>query len=217
MTDARRTQIERVGESSRRLFQAAAELITEGSFDTATAAEIGRRAGYSRSMVHARFGSREKLFEAILTEAYESRLLAALPLATSGLDRVLARIGSTAELLESSPELVRTIFTIEFQAAGNESAMSERVAHWVHSLGRDIHASIIEGLADASIRPGIDADSAAHGIVSEGIGAAFIWIVNPSEDMGLRITQWRDRTKELLANPPHPHPSPARSQKRHPA
>ena len=61
MSRPRRTQQERVEESTQRLFRAAAELIAEGGYDAATAAEIGRRAGYSRSMVRARFGSKEQL------------------------------------------------------------------------------------------------------------------------------------------------------------
>lgn len=185
-------------DSTRLLFRAAADLIAEVGFDAATAAEIGRRAGFSRSMVRARFGSKQQLLEAILTETYESLLLVALPDSASGLERVLARIGATAALLEESPALVRIIFTIEFQAAGNDSALTERVAHWVTSLRDDIRAAITAGLADGSVRAGTDADSASHGIVAEGIGTAFIWLVNPSDDMDLRVTQWRERTLSLL-------------------
>lgn len=200
MSDVRRTQQERVQDSTRRLFRAAADLIAEVGFDAATAAEIGRRAGFSRSMVRARFGSKQQLLEAILTETYESLLLVALPDSASGLERVLARIGATAALLEESPALVRIIFTIEFQAAGNDSALTERVAHWVTSLRDDIRAAIIAGLADGSVRAGTDPDSASHSIVAEGIGTAFIWLVNPSDDMDLRVTQWRERTLSLLVS-----------------
>jgi len=187
-----------VQDSTRLLFRAAADLIAEVGFDAATAAEIGRRAGFSRSMVRARFGSKQQLLEAILTETYESLLLAAVPDSASGLERVLARIGATAALLEESPALVRIIFTIEFQAAGNDSALTEQVAHWVTSLRDDIRDAITVGLADGSVRAGTDADSASHGIVAEGIGTAFIWLVNPSDDMDLRVTQWRERTLSLL-------------------
>lgn len=198
MPDVRRTQQERVQDSTRLLFRAAADLIAEVGFDAATAAEIGRRAGFSRSMVRARFGSKQQLLEAILTETYQSLLLVAQPDSASGLQRVLARIGATAALLEESPALVRIIFTIEFQAAGNDSALTERVAHRVTSLRADILAAITAGLADGSVRADINADSASHGIVADGIGTAFIWLVNPADDMDLRVTQWRERTLGLL-------------------
>ncbi|WP_347338882.1 helix-turn-helix domain-containing protein [Mycolicibacterium sp. P9-64] len=46
-------------ESSRRLAEAAIELIAEKGFSNTTAQEIGIRAGYSRAMVRERFGSKE--------------------------------------------------------------------------------------------------------------------------------------------------------------
>ena len=61
------TQPQRVEQSSRRLLQAAAELIVEKGWEATTAAEIGRRAGYSRAMVHARYGSKDAILEAIFS------------------------------------------------------------------------------------------------------------------------------------------------------
>jgi AcrR family transcriptional regulator len=89
---ARRTQQERVEESTRRLLEAGAELIAEGGYDAASAAEIGRRAGYSRSMVKARFGSKEQLVDAVIRSAYEGPLTEPLPESATGIERVLARI-----------------------------------------------------------------------------------------------------------------------------
>ena len=60
------TQPERVELSNRRLLHAAAELIVEKGWEATTAAEIGRRAGYSRAMVHARYGSKDAILEAFL-------------------------------------------------------------------------------------------------------------------------------------------------------
>src|ERR1700758_3499185 len=61
----RRTQTERVAESSERLLLAAAELTAEKGFERTTSAEIGERAGYSRAMVRGRYGSKEALIEAL--------------------------------------------------------------------------------------------------------------------------------------------------------
>ena len=62
------TQPERVELSTRKLVAAAAELIVEKGWEATTAAEIGRRAGYSRAMVHARFGAKDVLLIALLDE-----------------------------------------------------------------------------------------------------------------------------------------------------
>ena len=72
---ARRTQQERSAESAQRLLDAAIELIAEKGFDRTTAAEIGERAGYSRSMVRARYGSKDALLESIFGDELDRRLL----------------------------------------------------------------------------------------------------------------------------------------------
>ena len=199
MPPTRRTQHERVEESTRRLIQAAAELIAEGGYEAASAAEIGRRAGYSRSMVHARFGSKEQLIDAVVASAYEGPLTVELPKTATGLERVLARLDTMATLIDQSPELMRTIFAIEFQTAGSSSRKSARVAEWVTRLRTDTLAAVLAGQADGSIRPDLDPEPTAHAIVVEGIGSAFLWTVDPTENFRTRITQWRQRTNQLLA------------------
>ena len=71
----RLTQVERVEESARRLLVATAELVAEQGFERTTAAEIGLRAGYSRSMVRDRYGSREALFETLVQNELAPRLM----------------------------------------------------------------------------------------------------------------------------------------------
>ncbi len=67
------TQPERVEQSARRLLTAAAELIVEKGWEATTAAEIGRRAGYSRAMVHARYGNKDGILAAF-QQVYVARL-----------------------------------------------------------------------------------------------------------------------------------------------
>ncbi|WP_205698892.1 TetR/AcrR family transcriptional regulator [Conexibacter sp. SYSU D00693] len=198
MPRPRRTQQERVEESTARLFRAAVELIAEGGYEAATAAEIGRRAGYSRSMVRARFGSKEQLIDAVLRSAYEAPLTRSPDDDASGLERVLARLDTVAALVEDDPALMRTIFSVEFVAAGRGSALTDRVAAWVAGLRADVLAAVLDGQADGSVRPELDAETTAHAIVAEGIGSAFMWTVNPDEDFRARIPQWRERTRAAL-------------------
>ena len=199
MPPTRRTQQERVAESTTRLIRAAAELIAEGGYEAASAAAIGRRAGYSRSMVSARFGSKEQLINAVVASAYEGPLTVELSETATGLDRVLARLDTMATLIDESPDLLRTIFAVEFQAAGSGSRMSTRVADWITRLRADTLAAVLAGQADGSIRTDLDPEPTAHAIVVEGIGSAFLWTVDPTENLRSRITQWRQRTRELLA------------------
>lgn len=184
-----------------RLLRAAAEVIAEGGYEAASAAEIGRRAGYSRSMVRARFGSKEQLMNAVVANAYEGPLTVQLPESATGLERVLARLDTMATLVDDSPDLMRTIFAIEFQTAGSASLTSTRVADWVSRLRADVLAAVHAGQSDGSIRTDLDPEPTAHAIVVEGIGSAFLWTVDRTEDFRARIGQWRQRTYALLERP----------------
>lgn len=198
MSPARRTQQERVEESTQRLFHATAELIAEGGYEAATAAEIGRRAGYSRSMVRARFGSKEQLVDAVIRAAYEAPLTESASATSTGMERVLAPIDTMARLVDESPQLMRMLFTLEFQAAGRKSAMAARAAEWVGRLRSDTLEALRQGQRDGSISKELDAEATAHAIVVEGVGSAFLWTVDPAEDFRTRIDQWRVRTLHVL-------------------
>jgi AcrR family transcriptional regulator len=198
VSQSRRTQQERVEESTRRLLQAAAELIAEGGFDAASAAEIGRRAGYSRSMVRARFGSKEQLVDAVIRSAYEGPLTVPLSESATGMERVLARIDAMARLVDENPALMRMLFAVEFQAAGKGSDRADRAASWVGQLRSDTLGALREGQRDGSISGELDAEATAHAITVEGVGSAFLWTVDPAEDFRRRIDQWRARTVRTL-------------------
>jgi AcrR family transcriptional regulator len=198
VSQPRRPQQERVEESTRRLLQAAAELIAEGGYDAASAAEIGRRAGYSRSMVRARFGSKEQLVDAVIRSAFEGPLTVPLPESATGMERVLARIDAVGRLVDENPALMRMLFAVEFQAAGKGSGMADRAASWVAQLRSDTLEALREGQRDGSISGELDAEAAAHAITVEGVGSAFLWTVDPAEDFRRRIDQWRARTVKTL-------------------
>jgi DNA-binding IclR family transcriptional regulator len=62
------TQPQRVEISNRRLIEAAAALIAEKGWEATTAAEIGQRVGYSRAMVHARYGTKDAILDAFFLD-----------------------------------------------------------------------------------------------------------------------------------------------------
>lgn len=93
----RRTQRERVEASTRLLAEATVSLIAERGFFAATTAEICRRAGYSRAMVHARFGSKDALLDYVLGEYCENRMDVDPDPKLDGLHQVLARVDAFLE------------------------------------------------------------------------------------------------------------------------
>src|SRR4051794_27505202 len=54
--------------STRLLLHAAGDLVAEGGYQSMTLATVGERAGYSRSLATARFGSKGQLLEALVDD-----------------------------------------------------------------------------------------------------------------------------------------------------
>ena len=85
-------QKERSSLSTRRLLDAAGELISEGGYAAMTLAAVGERAGYSRGLVSARFGSKRELVEALverITTVWNARNVQPATVGKSGLDGLL--------------------------------------------------------------------------------------------------------------------------------
>src|ERR1700730_11755062 len=127
----RRTQRERTAESAQRLLDAAIKLIAEKGFDRTTAAEIGVRAGYSRSMVRARYGSKEALLESIFGAELDRRLMPAEDHGLTGVPWILARVDHVASLLEDERELMRAFCVMSFEAAGPIHSLRSWYSQWL--------------------------------------------------------------------------------------
>lgn len=109
-TRPRRTQQDRVEESSRRLAAAAVALIAEQGYGATTAQQIGLRAGHSRDMVRVRFGTKEALVDSILKTLYEDRLIAPPDDSTCGADMVLQPVRALRDFAIADPILLRAMF-----------------------------------------------------------------------------------------------------------
>src|SRR5687768_15343821 len=106
----RRTQRERVEESTRRLAVAAVELFGEQGFERTTAAQIGERAGYSRAMVRRRYGSKEALLEQLVEQELATRITPAGGDDRPGLERILAQVDRLIDFLEEDESTARAFF-----------------------------------------------------------------------------------------------------------
>ncbi|MGE4426320.1 MAG: TetR/AcrR family transcriptional regulator [Solirubrobacteraceae bacterium] len=197
----RRTQAERVEESGRRLLTAAAELIAEKGWEATTAAEIGRRAGYSRAMVHARFGSKDALLDALLRSEYEERLSPGeAPASTTGLDRVLMILDRMRTLHDEDPEFLASMFAVSFQAVNRSAVLRPRITAWIRRIGDAAEAGLRAGIADGSVRDDLDVDQAVADLIATGTGTAYGWLVVPERfDLARQIAVWRARCVRELS------------------
>jgi AcrR family transcriptional regulator len=197
-TSSRRSQRERVEESSRRLVEAAIELIAEKGFTNTTAQEIGIRAGYSRAMVHERYGSKEALLETILQD-YERRIDVAPEPGATGLQRVLAPILGMREFAAHDPQLLRAMFSLNFEALHDRDVLRRRIQGWLDRLQTRLRDAVVEGQADGSIANGSGAEDISSEIMATGIGYAYAWVMGPGAmDFQSTLARWHDRVATRL-------------------
>ena len=195
------TQPERVETSRRRLLQAAAELIVEKGWDATTAAEIGRRAGYSRAMVHARYGSKDAILESFLHE-YVKRLNPDPDPKTSGMDQVLAHFDRIEEIYTEDHELLLAMFVATFEAVKTTSPLRERVRDQLRNGAEKVEMGIRKGFRDGSVRSGIDIARAVNDISTAVFGIAFCWTaLSDQYDLGRELTSVRARIVENYGGP----------------
>ena len=171
------TQPERVEISSRKLARAAAELIIEKGWEATTAAEIGRRAGYSRAMVHARYGSKDAVLDAIFMREYMAQLSPDLDPDATGLQHALAHLDRIGQLAADAPELLRAMFVAAFEAVKTTSALRPRSLGQLEVGMQKVKEGLEKGIDDGSVRRDIDVTRAVNDIGSAVYGIAYLWLV----------------------------------------
>jgi len=171
------TQPERVEISSRKLARAAAELIIERGWEATTAAEIGRRAGYSRAMVHARYGSKDAVLDAIFMREYVAQLSPDLDPEASGLQHALAHLDRIGQLAAEDPELLRAMFVAAFEAVKSTSVLRPRSLGQLEVGMHKVQAGLEKGISDGSVRSDVDVKRAVNDISSAVYGIAYLWLV----------------------------------------
>jgi AcrR family transcriptional regulator len=171
------TQPQRLEISGRRLLEAAVELIAEKGWEATTAAEIGRRAGYSRAMVHARYGSKDAILETLFATEYVKKLSPALNPDSSGLQQALAHVDRITQLHAEDPDLLRAIFVLTFEAAKATSPAGPRIRMWLERAAHTVEAGLRSGIADGSVRPDIDVDRTVNDFGAAVLGTAYQWIM----------------------------------------
>jgi AcrR family transcriptional regulator len=198
----RRTQQERTAESTQRLTEAAIELIAEKGFNNTTTAEIGERAGYSRSMVQFRYGTKEALLESLLREEWETRLLITPDPDQTGIERVLGQVDLLRDQVDDKPALMRGFFVLCYEALGPLQNLRPWLADWLARYTAATEAAIRSGIEDGTIRPDADPAREAGGLIADCIGQTFRWIATPDAiDFVAEMNAVHERVEARLAAP----------------
>ncbi len=193
----RRKQKERSTESAKRLLGAMLALIAEKGFDKTTVAEIGERAGYSRTMVRHRYGSKEQLIETLLETEYKAKMLPPINETQPGIEQVLIQIDRIRELAKQNPELLRAFFILAFEATGSIPVLTQWMLKWRETYLLQTAATLRKGQIDGSVRRDIDPDDEAKSFNFYGTGLGYFWTLDPScMDFDKELEKWSAKLNE---------------------
>lgn len=196
-------QAERSERSTDALLRAAAELIAEGGTSAMTFAAIAERAGYSRGLVTARFGSKEGLVEAMIRRVWgRLRHLRVLPGIEDrrGLDSVLVLVAGIRDQALTESVEIRALIALMFQAVSDNGALRKRFIRYHDAMRDDLTAALRKGIADGSVRADLDPEREATMIVGLLRGTSYQWLLEPDRvDPGPAYDAVVDLLRDRLA------------------
>ena len=156
-------------------------------------------------MVRDRYGSKEALLETLLDSEFGPRLLPSLrrERTGTGLERVLGQLDDLLAAVEESPEIMRAMIVLSFEAPGPAGTVGPWMTKLIAGFEDEMVAHLKAGAEDRSVRKDVDFAFEAQHYVSYGIGLCYRWVLNPGEfDFARAIKDWRERLERSL----HPRP-----------
>ncbi|MEM7285850.1 MAG: TetR/AcrR family transcriptional regulator [Actinomycetota bacterium] len=174
-------QRERRETSTRALLQAASELVLEGGYSAMTFAAIGERAGYSRAMVTARFGSKQGLVEAMLDRivgTWRDRELDD-PLDHTGFEVVTLLADALRRQAEADARSMRVLYALMFEAATGDELLRDHFRAFHAAMRESMSSAIARGQQDGSVDPALDPTAEGAFVVSAVRGIGYQWLLDP--------------------------------------
>lgn len=191
--------------STRRLLEAAGELVVEGGYAAMTLAAVGERAGYSRGMVTARFGSKQGLLDALVERivgGFNDRKVLPRTEGKPGSEAVVLFLDAIATQAARDPSAIRVLYALMFEALGPIPDLHDTIASLHDAIRADLARLIRSGLRDRSIRQGLSPSDEAALIVAGLRGIGYQWLLQPDGFDAARAFKHLARaTEERLAAP----------------
>jgi AcrR family transcriptional regulator len=189
--------------STRLLIRAAGDLVAEGGYQSMTLATVGERAGYSRSLATARFGSKGKMLEALVDEIvvrWDVQTVEPALQGLTGLEALRVLLTEIKNAYEKDPRSLTVLYALIFEAIGPVPELRERfVAFHRHQRSR-IADYIRRGVEDGSIVSDVDPEQQAAMIVAQLRGVGYLWKLDPeSIDSTAVLTLFIDQVLSNLA------------------
>lgn len=197
-------QVLRSERSTEALLDAAAALLAEGGLSAMTFAAIGERAGYSRGLVTARFGSKAGLVEALIRRVWSGlRDAGIVPLArgTTGLESLVGLVDGIRRRALENPRDMQAMNALILGALGAEDDLKARMAAFSEAMSTEIGAALRRGVEDGSVHPAVDPERGASVLTAALLGIAYQWLLNhDSYDVGTAYDALREHVSTAYAD-----------------
>lgn len=175
-------QQERSDTSTRRLLEAAGELISEVGYSGMTLAAVGERAGYSRGIVTIKFGTKANLLAAVvdrITTGWSHKRWHPLLVGKNGFDGFLALVKAIADEFERDTRGVKILYALMFEAVQSKEELHQQFIEFHRSQRAELTEILQRGVNDGSVRSDIVIEDEAAAVVSGLRGIGYQWILDP--------------------------------------
>lgn len=205
----------RSNRSTEALIHAAGDLIAEGGYQAMTLAMVGERAGYSRSLATARFGSKAQLLEALvdtIVVRWSVEKIAPQEEGLDGLARLKLLLLGIRDSYQRSPRSLRILYALIFEALGPPPELHDRFVTFNQHFIAQITTYIQKGIEDGSISADHDPSLFAASIVAQLRGVGYLWQLDPDRiDPAAVLTNYIDGCLLQLAGSHAPPSVPSAS------
>jgi AcrR family transcriptional regulator len=192
----------RTERSANALLEAAADLIVEGGFAALTFTAIGERAGYSRGLVTARFGSKSGLIDALIERivtTWNHKHVIARTKGRPGLEGALTILDAIRAQAATDPHGLLVLYSLMFEATSDDD-LRLRFAAFHEAMRGDFVYFIRKGQRDGSIRTGLSPINEATILVAGLRGIGYQWLLDlRGFDPVPPLTYLHDITRDRLA------------------
>jgi len=198
--EAPRTQAERTALAESSMIEAAIQLLNTAGIQGTTLAAIGDRAGYSRGLASHHFGTKARLFRAVLrrlTALWTADLVSQLD-GKTGLQAFEAATDAHLAHARRHPEYIRAQNILWGAALDPASEFKPNVAEFMRIQRVSVASWVEGGQALGEIRPDVNPKRIAEQYYGGLIGINSQWLVSPDFDLPAAYEDFKQNMRRLL-------------------
>jgi AcrR family transcriptional regulator len=179
----RRTQEQRRDAARTAIIETAIRLLNEGGYGKMTLADLGERAGYSRSLATHYFGSKPKLLAEVLDHVLRESPPASLDDSVTGFRRIEAEIGAVFDGLKDNPSSLRAYVIITHEAVTSLPELRPLVHRQNLAFRERVESALHEAATLGTVRPDLDAASVSIAVTAMIRGIVWEWFTDDTLDL----------------------------------